>query len=272
MRAFKLLALGGGFTLLCTVAQAERIVTLGGTVTEIVFQLGGGQQVVAIDQSSLYPPESQHLPRVGYYRQTPLEGVAALLPDKVLASENAGPPEVLQRLQALGVAVQQVPDGATVDSLYQRITMIAAQLGVEREGEVLKQTIRNELEQVRTLPAHPLKTAVLMYRGTQFQLSGTGTSAHHLLEWAGLSNIQSARTGYTSLSVEGVAALDPELIVITQASVDALGGVQAFLRLPGMEHTQAVKNKRVVVMDDLLILGIGPRVAQAVQQLKQAAM
>ena len=72
------------------VAQAapERVVTLGGSVTEIVYGLGQGARLVGDDQSSLYPPEARRLPSVGYYRAVPVEGVLSLKPDLVLASSR----------------------------------------------------------------------------------------------------------------------------------------------------------------------------------------
>src|SRR3546814_19986504 len=66
--------------------QAQRVVSLGGTVTEIVYDLGEGDRLVADDLSSLYPKEATLLPRVGYYRAVPLEGVLSMRPDLVLAS------------------------------------------------------------------------------------------------------------------------------------------------------------------------------------------
>ena len=64
------------------------MVTLGGSVTEIVYGLGQGARLVGDDQSSLYPPEARRLPSVGYYRAVPVEGVLSLKPDLVLASSR----------------------------------------------------------------------------------------------------------------------------------------------------------------------------------------
>jgi iron complex transport system substrate-binding protein len=75
--------------------------------------------------------------------------------------------------------------------------------------------------------------------------------------------------GYKPLSAEAMGALAPDLIIVTQASLDAGGGMDAFLRMPGIASTQAAAKRRVVVMDDLLILGMGPRLPLALTQLKQ---
>src|SRR5690606_30267932 len=91
-------------------STAQRVVTLGGTVTEIVYALDQGDRLVGDDQSSLYPEAATKLPRVGYYRAVPVEGVLALRPDLVLASEQAGPPEALARLKEVGIPVEIISD------------------------------------------------------------------------------------------------------------------------------------------------------------------
>src|SRR5690625_2254823 len=109
-----------------TVAAApERVVSLGGGVTEIVYALDQGHRLVAADTSSVYPPATAELPKVGYYRTTPVEGVVSFRPDLVLASSQAGPADVLQRIEGLGVPVKVVSDRPTLESLLQRIQQIA---------------------------------------------------------------------------------------------------------------------------------------------------
>ncbi|MCJ9710342.1 ABC transporter substrate-binding protein, partial [Bordetella hinzii] len=100
---------------------AERVVTLGGSVTEIVYALGKGDMLVGDDLSSIYPDAATRLPRVGYYRSVPVEGVLALKPDLVLASDQSGPPDALKRLADVGVTVLRISDEPSVQSLETRI-------------------------------------------------------------------------------------------------------------------------------------------------------
>src|SRR5699024_10788320 len=80
----------------------QRVVSLGGSVTEIVYALDQEHALVGSDLSSIYPEQATELPRVGYYRSLPLEGLVSLQPDLILASEQAGPREVLARVEQLG--------------------------------------------------------------------------------------------------------------------------------------------------------------------------
>lgn len=251
-------------------AAPQRVVTLGGSVTEIVYDLGQGGRLVADDLSSLYPKAATRLPRVGYYRALPLEGILSVKPDLVLASENAGPRNVLERIQGMGVDVEQVSDAPSLASLYKRVDEIARALGVPDRGATLSTHIRTDIEQARTLPGKPLRTLLLMNRTGQFMAAGAQTAANEILTLAGLRNVLSQQTGYKPLSAEGVAALAPDLIVITQASLGN-GGMPAFLAQPGIAATPAARAGRVLVMDDLLILGLGPRTGGAIRMLKEAS-
>ena len=126
MKTWLAVAIGWMAAVAAHAAPPERVVTLGGSVTEIVYQLGQGERLVGDDLSSLYPPGGDPGCRaVGYYRAVPVEGVLALKPDLVLASEQAGPPEALKRLGEVGVRVVTVPDSPSVDSLKARIRNVA---------------------------------------------------------------------------------------------------------------------------------------------------
>lgn len=250
---------------------AQRVVSLGGSVTEIIYDLQQGQRLVADDGSSLYPEAATLLPSVGYYRSVSLEGVVAQRPDLVLASENAGPPKTMQRLKDLGLNVHMVSDQPSLDSLYQRIQQIALTLQVPLAGEQLNERIKAELAAAQAINSPVRRALVLVNRTGPLLGAGSDTAAAQVLELAGLHNVLSAQTGYKPVSAEGLAALAPEVIIITKASALASGGMDAFKARAGVSSTPAAQTGRVVAMDDLLILGLGPRVAQSVRQLKTAA-
>lgn len=267
----KWLAIALGWIVAAGVQAAEpsRVVTLGGSVTEIVYGLGQGDRLVGDDLSSLYPEAATKLPRVGYYRAVPVEGVLSLKPDLVLASEQAGPPDALKRLQGVGVRVVTVSDAPSVDSLKARIRSVADALGVAPAGERMVDEVTRELARAEALPATKARALLLINRTGSPQGAGRDTAANEVMHLAGLVNVLHDQQGYKPLSAEAVGALAPDLIVVTQASLDAGGGMEAFLRLPGIASTQAAAKRRVVVMDDLLILGMGPRLPLALTELKK---
>ncbi|MGS1109623.1 heme/hemin ABC transporter substrate-binding protein [Achromobacter anxifer] len=269
MKKWLAMAAGWAIALSAHAAPPARVVTLGGTVTEIVYQLGQGDKLVGDDLSSLYPEAATKLPRVGYYRSVPVEGVLSLKPDLVLASEQAGPPDALKRLADVGVRVVTVSDAPSVASLKSRIRSIADALGVAPAGERMVEDVTRELARAEAVPATRARALLLINRTGSPQGAGRDTAANEVMHLAGLVNVLQDQHGYKPLSAEAMGALAPDLIIVTQASLDAGGGMDAFLRMPGIASTQAAAKRRVVVMDDLLILGMGPRLPLALTQLKQ---
>ena len=262
-----------------TARSPQRVVSLGGTVTEIVYELGKEDVLVGNDLSSIYPPEATALPRVGYYRSLPLEGLLSLNPDLILASEQAGPPDVLERLQKLGIPVTTISDDGTLDSLSERILQISLALHVQERGAEMEQRVRAHVDeaisqaQKKNRSGPPVRTIMLMKRSSnQMQAAGSGTTAATLLELAGLNNVVSTQRGYKTLSPESLAALQPDLIITTLSSIAALGGKQAFSQTAGVNLTPAAQNGNILVVDDLLILGLGPRTAQTIDLLTSARL
>ncbi|MBM3115499.1 heme/hemin ABC transporter substrate-binding protein [Jeongeupia naejangsanensis] len=267
--ALLLAAVMAFFTLSATAAP-QRVVSLGGPLTEIVYALGAGNRLIGVDQSSTYPEAAKALPKVGYYRAFSLEGVVALKPDLVLASDQAGPPQALEQLRRLGLRVIVLPSAPTLDALEQRMHGVAAALGLRNDGRAMVTELRKQVDALAAKQVGPTRALLLINRSGNPEGAGIDTSADAMLKLAGYRNVLSAQKGYKPLSLEGIAALKPDLIVTSTASLAASGGLDALLARPGIAATPAAKNRRVIVMDDLLLLGYGPRLPQALRELKAA--
>lgn len=249
---------------------AGGLVSLGGSVTEIIYALGREERLIATDLSSSYPEQVNKLPQVGYYRSISIEGLLSVKPELILASENSGPKDALDRLEALGVKVQRVSDKGTLDSLYERITQIAQILEAEEQGENLLQKIKTDVDKAMSMPTKPYRAALVVNRTGTLQAAGTATSADELMHLAGFENIFSKQKSYKPVSKESFLALQPDIIITTTASVEASGGLEQFSKEAVIANTPAATANRIVVLDDLLALGMGPRVGQAIRQLKES--
>ncbi|WP_018747731.1 heme/hemin ABC transporter substrate-binding protein [Chitiniphilus shinanonensis] len=245
----------------------QRVVVLGGGLTEIAYALGGGAQLVGADQSSIYPAAARALPKVGYYRTFSVEGVVALKPDLILASDQAGPPEAIEQLRRLGRRVIVLPSDPTLPALEQRIHGVAAALGLRDDGRALVRQVEVGLKPLRGGKA-PRTLVVISRGGNTLDAAGSATAADAMLKLAGAPNVLARQQGYKPLGGEGAAALAPEAIVTTRMSVESLGGLDKLLAMPGIAATPAARHRRVVVMDDLLLLGFGPRLPQALAELQ----
>ncbi|MDR3428377.1 MULTISPECIES: heme/hemin ABC transporter substrate-binding protein [Silvimonas] len=255
-------------TLVAQAASApQRVVSLGGPLTEIIYALNAGDRLVGVDASSLYPAAATKLPQVGYYRAFSVEGVAALNPDLILATDQAGPPQAISQLRSLGKRVIVLPSAPTLEALEQRVQGVSAALGLRDDGGKMVAQIRQQIAQLDIKPSG-IRTLLVMNRTGKLEGAGTDTTADAMLKLAGARNVLASQKGYKPLSAEAAIVLAPQAIVTTTMSLNTSGGLDAFLALPGIAGTPAAKARRVVVIDDLLLLGFGPRLAEGLATLK----
>jgi iron complex transport system substrate-binding protein len=252
-------------------ADARRIVSVAGSLTEIMYALGAEDRLVGVDTTSLYPSSARALSQVGYQRNLSAEGILSLAPDLVLASEAAGPPAVLDQVRSAGVPVRIVTHDLSPDGLDRKVREIAEILGREAEGERLIGQIRAEfagalrlVEVTRTRP----RVLFLLNAGRGAPLaSGRDTAADAMIRLAGGQNAFADFEGYKPLSAEALTAGAPDVLLLPEHALAALGGETGLARVPGLTLTPAWRNRRIVAMDALLLLGFGPRTGAAVATL-----
>jgi len=254
-------------------ADTSRIVTLGGSVTEIVYALGAGSQVVGVDASSIYPGAATEKPSVGYFRQVPAEGVLSLDPSLVLALDGTGPPSVLDQFRSASVRTVLVPDEPSVEGAKRKIREIGTLLGREARADSLIQDMEQDLEEAHTLRQRAESEPEVLFiyaRGSgTMNVAGTGTSAGAMIELAGAKNAISGFEGFKPMSAEAVVSAEPDVILMLTRGLESIGGTEELLKKPGIELTPAGENRRIVAMDDLLLLGFSPRLGTAVKRLTE---
>lgn len=256
------------------VAQHNRLISVGGAVTEVVYALEQEDRLIAVDSTSLYPPEAQDLPGVGYLRQLSAEPLLALDPDLLLADADAGPPETIRQLKDAGLPVIRFDNEDSPDGVITRVRAIAETLGVSAAGEELVARLEREFAAAQDHVAKQTATPSVLFLlsvGNGAPLAGgRGTSAHAMIGLAGGRNAAADFEGYKPLSPEAAAALAPDVLLLDSRSLQALGGRDALLRRPEVAVTPAAQAGRIIDMDGLLLLGFGPRTPQAIRQLAEA--
>jgi len=249
----------------------QRVLTLGGAVTEIVFALAAGQQVIATDDSSRYPPAAEALPKVGYLRQLSAEPLLAIGPDLVLVSEHAGPPQVLDQLEQAGIRLVRVPDNPSIEGLTEKITRIAAALDRSAAGAALAGTLRAQITAIDARPPAKanLKLMFLLSAGPQgLMAAGRETAAAALIDLLRAHNVFAAHRGYAPASAEMLAGAGVDYVLVSARSLEALGGVAPLLSLPGLAAS-GLTPEQVVPIDDLAALSFGPRLPASLQGLAE---
>jgi iron complex transport system substrate-binding protein len=254
-----------------TIADTSRIITVGGLVTEVVFALGAGDQVIARDDSSLYPPQVNALESVGYVRQLSAEPVLALDPTLIITTEDAGPPEAVEQLRASGITFLVVPHDDSIEGVIETITTTAAALSREAEGATIIERIESDYAAAQTLLETVTSRPRVMFiyaRGAgAVSVAGANTSAATMIELAGGENAVTEYEGYQPITAEAVVASAPDVILLMTRGLDSLGGIDGLVEQPGIAQTPAGENRRVIAMDDLYLLGFSTRTGTAVLDL-----
>lgn len=254
--------------------QAQ-VLSIGGSVTEIVYALGEDHRLVARDTTSVYPPEAGALPDVGYMRALSPEGVLSVEPGLILSEEGAGPPETIAVLQSADIPFVTVPvvrDGA---GIAEKIRIVGAALGVPDKADVLAATVEAEMAQAAEAAAdvaggeRKRVLFVLSTQGGRVLVSGTGTAADAIIRLAGGENAVSGFSGYKPMTDEAISEAAPDVILMMDRSGDHAADNATLFSMPAFRPTPAAQNDAVVRMNGLYLLGFGPRTAAAVSDLNQ---
>lgn len=251
--------------------KPQRIISLGGDITEIIYSLQAQQQLVAVDTSSLWPKATRNLPKVGYFRALSAEGVLSLSPDLILMSPEAGPPAVIDQLKAVNIPITLVSAEKTAKSIVSKIQSIADALNTQEQGAILISQVESEfkkLEQLKTqIKTKPRVIFLFSVAKGNLLAAGTNTAADAMITLAAGENIFNQYSGYKPVNSEVLIAAAPDILLLTDRVLDSMGGIDQVMKFPGISLTPAGKNKRIVVMETLYLLGFGPRTAHAAHDL-----
>jgi iron complex transport system substrate-binding protein len=254
-----------------SVADPGRIVSIGGSVTEILYALGQEQRIVAVDVTSLYPSRAlKEKPNVGYLRQLSPEGVLGLSPSLVLASEGAGPKDAVAVIEAASVPFVHVPDRFTGEGIVEKIRLIAAATGQEKRGECLVNAVQSDLAAVGKMRAGVTKPArvvfILSFMNGRAMVAGRNTAADGIIRLAGAVNAMTDFEGYKVVSDEALVAAQPDSVLAMERSNFRLTADEIFSHA-AFSVSPAAGRKSFISMEGLYLLGFGPRSASAARDL-----
>ncbi|MBO7937749.1 heme/hemin ABC transporter substrate-binding protein [Streptomyces antibioticus] len=248
-----------------TVTDASRILPLNGGVAEIVFTLGLGDRVVGRDITATFE-EAKKLPQVTKAHDVSAENVLSLRPTVVLADTDTGPKEAVDQIRDAGVPVVVLDPATKLADVTTRTTRIAEALGVPAAGKALNARMSTELAAARAaVPAGSRpKVAFLYMRGSAavYLIGGKGSGADSLLEAAGAVDAGTDAgldRPFTPITTEALAAAQPDVILMMTKGLESVGGLDGLLKVPGIAQTPAGMNRRVVDLEDGVLLSFGPR-------------
>ena len=256
------------------ITSSERIVSLNGSTTEILFTLGVGENVVGCDASSSYPKGiKEKLPSVGYQYGLNAEGILSLKPTLVIGRVDVKPPQVIDQIRMAGVTVLLLKEPRNFEEAKERLITIGKAVGSENKAKELTKRLETDLKKLNAKLASrkgkPKQKVLFLYlRGTQTTLVlGSDTAPDAMFKMVGAENAAGNIKGNKPMTAEAVIAAQPDVYVLFTTGLDSIGGVEGLLKLPGLALTPAGKNKRVVAMDGQYLSGFGPRSGRAALDL-----
>lgn len=248
--------------------RPKAIISLSPTATEMLFAIGAGDQVIAVDEYSTFPAAAPITDLSGF---TPnMEAIASYEPDLVIVSNDIG--DIIATLGALDIPVMLMPAVVTIDEVFGQIDEIGAAAGHRAEADQLVEALESDLEEV--LAGLPDLDEPLTYYhelDPSFYTVTSSTFVGGVYQTLGLVNIADPADvdgfGYPQLSVEYIVDSDPDLIFVTDCCGESIDTIST---RPGWESISAVLAGSVIVVDDDVASRWGPRTIEFLQAVADA--
>lgn len=263
-----------GFPVTVTDARGEvtletaprRIVSLSPSLTEILFEVGAGDQVVAVDEYSNHPPEAPTTDLSGF---TPnVEAIADYEPDLVVLSDDGS--DITEQLEKLAIPVLLLPAAQTVDDTYAQMELLGEATGNAEEGAAAAEELRGRLDALVAGIGEDA-AGLSYYHEIDAQLYSvtSDTFIGQVYGLFGLVNIadeaEDAAGGYPQLSAEFIVDQDPDLIFVSYP-----GGAQDVLGRPAFDSLTAVREGNVIEVDPDTSSRWGPRIVDFAEDVAEA--
>jgi iron complex transport system substrate-binding protein len=253
-----------------------RIVCLSKHLTEMVFALGKGHDIVACDLSSTYPDSAKLLKTVGYHRALSAEGIISMEPDLVIHSNDIGPENVNPQLIKAGLKVKIFGGANTFDSAKLLLTELGKFFGEEKKADSLTKKMDADIAKAADeLKARNIKdtpSVMIIHFGrannVYFVMSGRKGVGDKMINLVGGKVTVYDAKGARQISAEAVAIANPDIIIATDFGFDQMGGMEKFATgVPGVSLTNAAKNKRIYRFEEHDLIYFGPRTGDNIIKL-----
>ncbi len=246
----------------------NKIVSLSGAITETIVALGKKDEIVGRDVTSTYPADltAKDLGHVG--RGMTIEGLMSVNPTLIIGTTKEENPDLMGKIKESGIKLELVNQEYTVEGAKNLIKNISQIIGVT-EVQNLYDKIDADIAQIESFEKKP-KVLFIYARGAgNLMVAGTGTPMEALIKIAGAENAVTEFADFKPLTPESLIQGNPDVILMFDSGIQSMGGMDGILKVPGIEQTNAGKNKKIVTMDGGLMSNFGPRVGEAALELNK---
>lgn len=253
-----------------SVKEEQRIVSLNGAITEIIYALDSNATLVGRDVTSTYPKWIvDSIPDLGHVRSLNIESLVALKPTMIMASSSDLNADLKKAIQELDLNFKVFEQEFTVDGTKAFINEVADFVG-HSPSQSLLEKIDADLAQVKAFTKKP-KVLFIYARGAgTLMVAGQGTPMESVIELAGGQNAITGIKDFKPLTEEALLDSNPDVILLFQSGLQSVGGKEGLIATTqGISQTNAGKNKAVITMEGGLLTDFGPRLGQAALELNK---
>jgi len=250
--------------------KLQRIVSVNGTLSEILVGLGLESRIVGVDVTSTFPASLNKIPKIGHNRSISAEGILALNPDVIVVSDQSMlSVNVIKQLNSTGKKVVTFKQEYSEEGTIKLIREMGAYFNAKPQAEKMVKTVQSDLAKLPK-PSTAKKLLFIYARGTgTLMVSGKNTSLDKMFTLIGQKNAVTDFADFKPLTSESLLAANPDVLVLFSSGLESVDGIEGLLKVPGIAYTNAGKNKKVVSMDGQFLTGFGPRLGKAAAELAQ---
>lgn len=245
-------------------SEPKKIISVAPSITELVYALGKGDNLVGRTDYCDYPEEAKAVESIGSLMDPNIEKIVELKPDIVIASTHFKD-DVAKKLKDLGIKIVVINDSKNIDGAYESINKVGVILNTKDKAEELVNSNKKKIEEVnkKVKDEEAPKAYYVVGFGKNGDFTATGdTFIAEMLGLAGGKNIAQDATGW-AYSLEKIIENDPEYIIISKN----FGMKDELISTEGYKELSAVKNNKVFEIDDNLVNRQGPRISEGVEAL-----
>lgn len=250
------------------IADPSRTVSVASGAAEIIAALGLIKTLVGRDIAS-ETSELANVPVVTDAHSLSAEKVLATKPTLMIIDDQTAPTEAIDAVAKAGVQIITIPEAWSVADIEPRITNIATIFGVTSAAADVVQAMK-----FNKYPMTATKVGFLYVRGTSsiYLLGGVGSGADSLINAAGAHDIGAdAKLGpFTPLTPEALIKAQPDVLLVMTKGLESVGGIDGLLELPGVKQTPAGQHRRVVAVDDGVLLAFGTQTPKLIDLMASA--
>lgn len=247
----------------------ERIISLKGVYTEILFDLGLSSKIVGVDVTSAFPEAAKSIESVGHISGITASGLASLNPDLILYPEGELSAEVVEQLNQLGIKTMGLEQEYTIDGAKSLVRKIAEITGTVDIAESKLAQFDKEIVEFKATKSS-LSVCFIYARGAGTLMVGGGnTPMGALIKLVGATNPFEEYDGFVPLNSEAMAVANPDVLFVFESGLQSLGGESGLLSIEGVSLTKAAKSKQIVVMDGSLVSHFALRLPLALSELQK---